>query len=54
MPDFLLYVTGHVGRKPYLYMNRLSLEDTEARPMIPGVSTKNYFLDLKKSLCYTY
>jgi len=32
MPDLLLDVTGYVWRKPYLYISRLSLEDTEARP----------------------
>lgn len=32
MPDLLLDIPGHIGGKPYLYINSLSLEDTEARP----------------------
>jgi len=31
---FSFNITGNVWRKPYLYIIRLSLEDTEARSMI--------------------
>ena len=48
MPDLFLDVTGDIGRKPSLYVNRVALEDAKARsdelleaeiPVSPLIST---------------